>query len=77
MHKLKTFKHSGDLGDIIFSLPCIKEKGGGILYLDPEGGEQEPVVSWSQYNRTKLNQNSIDFIKPLLEVQKYIKEVRS
>lgn len=34
----KTFKHSGDLGDIIFALPAVRALGGGILYLDPDGG---------------------------------------
>lgn len=29
----KTFKHNGKIGDVIFSLPCIRELGGGILYL--------------------------------------------
>lgn len=74
--KKKTFKHSGDLGDIIFSLPVIASEGGGVLYLDPEGGEQEPLVAWAQYNRTKLTSKSIKAIKPLLEHQEYINEVR-
>lgn len=30
---MKTFKHMGKIGDVIFSLPCIRELGGGILYL--------------------------------------------
>ena len=70
------FKHSGDMGDIVFSLPVIKELGGGILYLDPEGGEQEPLVAWNNYNKTKLDEKSIDNLKPILEAQDYIKEVK-
>lgn len=30
---MKTFRHSGKCGDIIFSLPVIRELGGGIVYI--------------------------------------------
>ena len=74
-----TFKHSGDLGDIIFSLPTIKALGGGILYLDPDAGQSDPLVTWGKgiYNKTKLTQAGIDAITPLLEYQSYIHEVRT
>ncbi len=74
---MKTFKHSGDLGDIIFSLPTIKALGGGILYLDPQGGLNEPLVTWGngRYNQTRLNEQSIYNIKPLLELQPYIERI--
>lgn len=72
---MTTFKHSGDLGDIIFSLPCIKAKGGGTLYLDPEGGKSSPLVKWADRTCTKLNQKSIDLLKPLLLEQDYIVDV--
>ena len=76
--ELKTFKHSGDLGDIIFSLPTVKALGGGILYLDPRGGEEEPLVSWANglYNKTKLTEKGIESVRELLEYQDYIHEVR-
>lgn len=74
---MKTFKHSGELGDIMYSLPVIKYFGGGILFLDPLGGEKEPLVKLqSPDGRTSLCERSINFIKPLLELQDYIKEVR-
>lgn len=78
MSDKKTFKHSGDLGDIIFSLPTIRAAGGGILYIDPKGGEDEPLVSWGGglFTHTKINKKSIESIKPLLEFQEYIDEVR-
>lgn len=74
----KTFKHSGDLGDIIFSLPAIRALGGGILYLDPEGGRREPLVSWGNglFETTKITPKSIESARPLLEAQEYIKEIR-
>ena len=75
---MKTFKHSGDLGDIIYSLIPMKELGGGILYLDVTGGEDDiycekhlgPVGG-----KTKLSINGINFIKELLEQQSYIEKV--
>ena len=72
----KTFKHSGDLGDIIFSLPTVKALGGGVLYLDPEGGKSEPLVQHCDYgDQTKLRAKQIENIKPLLLLQPYIKDV--
>lgn len=73
------FKHSGDLGDIIWSLPTIRALGGGILYLDPKGGLDEKYVSWldiGEYRCTTLNKARIDDIAPILEQQEYIDEVR-
>jgi|SRR6056300_411272 hypothetical protein len=72
---MKTFKHSGDIGDIIFSLPTIRALGGGKLYLDPEGGESSPYVRWMHKTRTKLNIKTIESLKPLLELQPYISSV--
>ena len=73
---MKTFKHSGDMGDIIFSLPTIRALGGGVLFLDPEGGESEPLVAWNRFTNTKLTPSIIRFISALLWGQKYIHEVR-
>jgi hypothetical protein len=70
-----TFKHSGDLGDIIFSLPAVRALGGGVLYLDPEGGLSSSIVGYADKYHTKLNADSIDSIKPVLLKQPYIKDV--
>src|SRR5947208_2662564 len=74
----KTFKHSGDLGDIIFSLPTVRALGGGVLYLDPTGGELEPLVKEPLKLRThtKLTAAAIDSLRPLLLLQEYIADVR-
>ena len=72
----KTFKHSGDLGDVIFSLPTIRALGGGILVLDPEGGLSNPMIKWKGRVATKMNAVAVDFISPLLALQPYITEVR-
>lgn len=76
---LKTFKHSGDLGDIIFSIPTIRAlagNNGGILFLDPEGGESSPLVKWADRKKTKLNIDAINQIKFFLESQEGIRHVR-
>lgn len=58
------FKHSGDLGDIIYALPTIKALGGGDLYL-----------SITKLVRDPINQQKINLLKPLLEAQDYITNV--
>jgi ADP-heptose:LPS heptosyltransferase len=60
---VKSFKHSGDLGDIIYSLPTIRELGGGVLYLHADNG------------KTKFNMAGFNMIRPLLECQSYIHRV--
>jgi hypothetical protein len=73
---MKTFKHSGDLGDIIFSLPTIRALGGGVLFLDPDGGKSSKLVKWADKICTKLNKSTIDSLIPVLEQQEYIKDVK-
>lgn len=60
-----TFAHSGDLGDMIWALPSIKEKGGGILQISSKGlGAREPMTD-----------ERINLIRPLLTEQNYIFDV--
>jgi hypothetical protein len=70
-----TFKHSGDLGDIIYSLPVIRALGGGVLMLDPEGGKTEPLCGSGPRNGHHLDAARIDLLKPLLSKQPYIHDV--
>jgi len=73
---MNTFKHSGDMGDIIYSLATIKQLGGGALYLDTTGGADEMSCSRQCIDgKTKFNQKSFDFIKSLIEAQPYINSV--
>lgn len=80
---MKTFKHSGDMGDIVFSVPTIRALGGGILYLDPDGGQASAlvandsmeVIKGEATGRTKLNLAAIDALRPLLELQDCITQV--
>lgn len=57
----KTFRHGGKIGDVIFSLPAIRELGGGVIYLP----ENTPDECNGMYTT----------LKELLLLQPYIKEV--
>ncbi len=74
---IPTFKHSGDLGDIIYALPAVRALGGTLL-LDVNGGRDEP---WCQRTclkgRTKFGRPQYDAIRPLLLPQPYIADVRT
>jgi len=73
---MKTFKHSGDLGDIIYSLPAVRKLGGGVLLLDITGGADEPICRQQCIDeRTKFNRDGFEFIAPLLRDQEYLKDV--
>jgi len=71
-----TFQHSGNLGDIIWALPIIKQMGDGQLNLIPSN---IPTVI-RKYNNGpvfpeyegRLSQKDYEMIAPLLEAQAYI-----
>jgi len=73
---MKSFKHSGNIGDIIYSLPTLKALGGGNLHLllnQPTGyypGAEHPL------GNVLLNEDMYNRIVPLLEHQNYIKKVK-
>lgn len=58
----KVFSHSGDIGDIIYSLPTIKACGGGKLTLFDYPGRTAHGMTEAKMLR----------MKPLLELQPYI-----
>src|SRR6188508_2714741 len=59
---MKTFKHSGDIGDLIYALPTIRALGGGFLYLAKSDFTRVPMMAGSKAN-----------IESLLLAQSYIK----
>jgi len=59
---MKWFSHSGDLGDIIYSLPTIRAAGGGKLILFDYPGRTAHGMSVEKMER----------LRPLLEQQPYI-----
>jgi len=64
------------MGDLIFGLPVLKHFGTGTLYLDPKGGEGTLTGAKPSRGKTKFNSETIQTLKPLLESQYYIKEVK-
>lgn len=70
---MNTFKHSGDLGDIIYSLPTIKALGGGTVYLNPGKPLPKPINGIPTKKFTSVT--PINMIRPLLEAQDYIDKV--
>ncbi len=67
----KRFKHSGDLGDLWYSLPVVSHHGGGEIALNPEG-LPTPKMDGSA---SGLTRHMIEMCRPLLESQSYIKKV--
>lgn len=67
-----TFKHSGDLGDLWYSLPVIKYLGGGGIYLNHRGLSTKKIDGTdSGFTKTLIN-----LCIPLLEAQPYINSVK-
>lgn len=60
-----TFVHSGDAGDCLYSMPVIRAKGGGVLYLRA-----------SNFTRVPMTRQHAQALIPLLEAQPYIESVR-
>lgn len=59
----KVFYHSGDIGDIIYSLLFIKEIGGGKLYIGPD-------TKWDV--NSKRDPQRYRWLLPLLKIQPYL-----
>jgi hypothetical protein len=64
------FHHSGDAGDVVYSLPVIKAYGGGVLVLSADNHHP-----WPTPTRWQLSGGDIGWVEnlaPLMEVQDYI-----
>lgn len=64
---MKTFKHTGEVGDCIYFLPIMRHLGGGILNLC-----HKPGVTREDITKPR----TVAALRPLLEAQPYVKEVR-
>lgn len=62
---VRSFKHSGDMGDIIYALPTIRVVGGGHLFL-----------SKADFTRNQPNAAYLANIGPLLTCQSYVNSVQ-
>lgn len=67
----KTFYHSGDIGDLIYSLSLIQHLGGGTLYLGP----YIPNAYRKFKTRVPFDRTVFDWIYPLLKCQKYLTDI--
>lgn len=68
------FLHSGDAGDLIYSLPAIKAlKGADVLYLNIDNPNRCTLQDGSV---TLFTKEKIKTLVPLLEVINYIKEIK-
>lgn len=70
----KVYLHSGDSGDIIYSLPVIQALGDGVLYLSPSNRYPFPLDS--RWTRTGGSPEFMDNLRPLIEAQPYIWKVQ-
>lgn len=64
---VRNFYHSGDAGDVIYSLPTIKALGGGRLYL---GGQLN--IKYDATTRLKMGFGAFENLRGLLEAQPYV-----
>lgn len=67
----KVFHHTGDYGDIIYSLPVIKALGGGVLFLSADNRYPYPMHTRA-VRTSSFTADWVDNIKPLLLEQDYI-----
>lgn len=68
---MKSAVISGDVGDVIYSLPTIRALGVELVYLNVNTKYKIRVIG-----QTKFNEKTALMVKPLIESQPYIKEVK-
>lgn len=61
------FHHSGDMGDVIYSMATVKALGGGVLFVSPDNRHPYPRPT-----RLRPSQEWADNFLPLIQHQPYI-----
>ena len=74
MSKIPTFKHSGNLGDIIYALPTIIALGGGVLYVATR--DHPPIISAKAPQPFPLSSLAVAQLSVFLKDQPCLKDVR-
>ena len=69
---VKTFKHSGCAGDIIYSLPAVCGLGGGHLYLNTKMPSTYRAEHRHPDGKVMLGERTAALLRPLLECQPYV-----
>lgn len=66
--------HSGDAGDVVYSLAAVKALGGGMMFLTPHNKYPWPLNS--RWARMGGEADWVDNLAPLVEAQPYILKCR-
>lgn len=71
-----TYKHSGTLGDLIYSLPVVRHTGGGKFYLHLNQidwiGKHFYGADPSPFHQGRMTLKDYEFMKSFMEAQEYI-----
>ena len=74
------FKHSGNLGDLIYGLALVRYLGGGELYLHLNQidtlSRKYYGVPAPEFHKDKLSEQDYLFLKDLILAQDYIREFK-
>jgi hypothetical protein len=73
INNTNSFKISGDMGDIIYSLLYAKILKTKKIFIDSSGGKDYIRDGFIRNVKTKFNLKSAEFLMPLLEKQSYVK----
>jgi hypothetical protein len=68
------FVHSGDAGDVVYSLAAVKTLGGGMMFITPHNKYPYPLNS--RWARMGGEADWVDNLAPLVEAQPYILKCR-
>lgn len=72
----KTFKHSGTLGDIIYSLAVMRYQGGGEFYLHMNNIDHISKHYYGHspipFHQGRMNERDFEFMRGFFESQTYI-----
>lgn len=66
----KIFHHSGDAGDVVYSMAAVKELGGGMMFLSTDNKYPHPMPS--RWARTGGDPAWVNNLAPLIEHQPYM-----
>lgn len=73
---MKTFKHSGALGDLIYSLPIVKHFGPGEFYLHLNQmdwiGQHYYGAKPTAFHQGRMTQGDFEYMRTFMEAQAYI-----
>jgi hypothetical protein len=73
---MKTFKHSGALGDLIYSLPIVKHFGPGAFYLHLNQmdwiGQHYYGAKPTAFHQGRMTQSDFEYMRTFMQAQEYI-----